>query len=65
MGFNIKKALEEQLPLLFESGKKNRTLAILGVTVLVQSILLLRVSLQIRAIYDILLLLTERLNLLV
>lgn len=41
-----------------------RSLILLSVTLLVQSILLLRVVLQIREIYSILLLLTERLNLL-
>ena len=42
-------------------GNCNRTLILLSITSLLQSILLLRITLQIRAICEILVLLTERL----
>ena len=42
-------------------GNRNRTLILLSITSLLQSILLLRITLQIRAICEILVLLTERL----
>lgn len=44
------------------SGYCKRTLTILGIASLLQSILLLRIMLQIRAICDILALLTERIG---
>lgn len=43
-------------------GNCNRTLILLSITSLLQSILLLRITLQIRAIFDILALLTERIG---
>ena len=43
-------------------GNCNRTLTILGIASLLQSILLLRIPLQIRAICEILVLLTERIG---
>ena len=58
----IQQIFRKTTPALSSAGK--RSLAILSIAVLLQSILLLRVVLQIREIYSILLLLTERLNLL-
>lgn len=43
-------------------GNCNRTLILLSTASLLQSILLLRITLQIRAIFDILALLTERIG---
>lgn len=43
-------------------GNCNRTLILLSITSLLQSILLLRIMLQIWAIFDILALLTERIG---
>ena len=56
--------LSEVLGKCKEGMTEKKSLVILGITVLIQSILLLKVTFQIRAIYAILLLLTERLNLL-
>lgn len=76
----IKETLEKQLQLLFKrkrqktartlsrKGNENyaikRSLVILSIALLAQSILLLRFFIQIREICNILILLTERLNLL-
>ena len=43
-------------------GNRNRTLILLSISSLLQSILLLRITLQIRAICEILALLTERIG---
>lgn len=76
----IKETLKKQLQLLSERKKRKpvrtlsyegnedyaikRSLVILSITLLIQSILLLRLYIQIREICSILALLTERLNLL-